>query len=222
MGYVMLFSAAFPLAPVLATLSTAIELRTHALKLLHGHQRPFAECIDDILTWDEVLGCLSFLAVVTNCAVLACTSRALEHEFFGTLGATTTNRFFLAIGLEHAIFLLRKLFDFAVPKMPLRLKKQQLEIEVERLRTIYQDGIEEGTKRAVRHRKLSRNLERMVSRDNSSNYEKGSDDDEPSDCEDAMPATPPPPHVSRGRAMSRRRSGMSKLRSGANKSCSVM
>ena len=189
----MLFSAAFPLAPLLAMLNASIELRTHALKLLHGHQRPLAERIDDILVWDEILDSLGFLAVVTNCALMALTSTALEHEAFGALGATPMRRLFLAVGIEHVVFLLRKLFDLLVPKVPLHLKKQQLEMEVARLAQIYTAGIEEGSKRAVRHRKLSRNLERLVSRGTSSYL--GETDGQNSDGEEERSGQPQPSHL---------------------------
>lgn len=55
MGYVVLFSAAFPLAGVCALANNLLEIRSDAFKLVHVHQRPFGQRVANIGTWQTAL-----------------------------------------------------------------------------------------------------------------------------------------------------------------------
>ena len=57
-GYVILFSAAYPLAGLCALLNNIIEIRGDAFKLCLVHKRPFGQRVGSIGTW-QVL-CVSF------------------------------------------------------------------------------------------------------------------------------------------------------------------
>lgn len=50
MGYVVLFSSAFPLAALCALLNNLLEIRSDAFKLVHVHQRPFGQRVANIGT----------------------------------------------------------------------------------------------------------------------------------------------------------------------------
>ena len=50
-GYVMLFSSAFPLAALCALINNLIEIRSDALKLCTGLQRPFGQRVESIGQW---------------------------------------------------------------------------------------------------------------------------------------------------------------------------
>lgn len=50
-GYVVLFSSAFPLAALCALVNNLIEIRSDALKLCTGLQRPFGQRVDSIGQW---------------------------------------------------------------------------------------------------------------------------------------------------------------------------
>lgn len=51
LGYVILFSSAFPLAAVFAMLNNLIEIRSDAFKLVYVCQRPFGQRVPNIGTW---------------------------------------------------------------------------------------------------------------------------------------------------------------------------
>jgi len=70
-GFVTLFVAAFPLAPLCALLNNMVELRLDAGKLIHSIRRPFAERCEDIGVWEQILTIISYCAVVTNAFVIA-------------------------------------------------------------------------------------------------------------------------------------------------------
>lgn len=50
-GYVVLFSSAFPLAAMCALINNIIEIRSDALKLCTGLQRPFGQRVEKIGQW---------------------------------------------------------------------------------------------------------------------------------------------------------------------------
>lgn len=50
-GYVVLFSSAFPLAALCALINNLIEIRSDALKLCTGLQRPFGQRVESIGQW---------------------------------------------------------------------------------------------------------------------------------------------------------------------------
>lgn len=51
LGYVILFSSAFPPAALCAMLNNLIEIRTDAFKLAYVCQRPFGQRVPNIGTW---------------------------------------------------------------------------------------------------------------------------------------------------------------------------
>ena len=65
-GFVTLFVAVFPLAPLLALLNNWVEIRLDAYKYTVTTRRPVAERAQDIGAWYAILELVSKLAVVTN------------------------------------------------------------------------------------------------------------------------------------------------------------
>lgn len=51
LGYVILFSSAFPSAAMCAMLNNLLEIRTDAFKLGYVCQRPFGQRVPNIGTW---------------------------------------------------------------------------------------------------------------------------------------------------------------------------
>ncbi|XP_049855202.1 anoctamin-4-like [Schistocerca gregaria] len=73
-GFVTLFVAAFPLAPLFALLNNIGEIRLDAYKMLTQARRPLAERVEDIGAWYGILQGLTYTAVVSNAFVIAYTS----------------------------------------------------------------------------------------------------------------------------------------------------
>lgn len=65
-GFVTLFVAVFPLAPLLALLNNWVEIRLDAYKYTVTTRRAVAERAQDIGAWYAILELVSKLAVVTN------------------------------------------------------------------------------------------------------------------------------------------------------------
>lgn len=73
-GFVTLFVAAFPLAPLFALLNNIAEIRLDAFKMVTQARRPLAERVEDIGAWYGILRIITYTAVVSNAFVIAYTS----------------------------------------------------------------------------------------------------------------------------------------------------
>lgn len=68
-GFVTLFVAAFPLAPLCALLNNIAEIRLDAYKMVTQARRPLAERVEDIGAWYGILRAITYAAVVSNVRV---------------------------------------------------------------------------------------------------------------------------------------------------------
>ncbi|XP_034032206.1 anoctamin-5-like isoform X1 [Thalassophryne amazonica] len=73
-GFITLFVASFPLAPLLALINNIIEIRVDAWKLTTQFRRPVAAKAHSIGAWQEILNGIAILSVVTNAFIVAFTS----------------------------------------------------------------------------------------------------------------------------------------------------
>ncbi|XP_008310269.1 anoctamin-5 isoform X1 [Cynoglossus semilaevis] len=73
-GFITLFVASFPLAPLLALINNIIEIRVDSWKLTTQFRRPVASKAHSIGAWEEILSGIAVLSVVTNAFIVAFTS----------------------------------------------------------------------------------------------------------------------------------------------------
>lgn len=69
-GFVTLFVASFPLAPLLALVNNILEIRVDAWKLTTQFRRMVPEKAQDIGAWQPIMQGIAILAVVTNVSSL--------------------------------------------------------------------------------------------------------------------------------------------------------
>lgn len=65
-GFITIFVAAFPLAPLFALLNNWVEIRLDAHKFVCEYRRPVAERTQNIGVWFSILEGLSHLSVIAN------------------------------------------------------------------------------------------------------------------------------------------------------------
>ena len=68
-GFVTIFVASFPLAPLFALLNNIVEIRLDAYKYVVTQRRPVAERAQDIGAWYSILDVVAKMAVITNVSV---------------------------------------------------------------------------------------------------------------------------------------------------------
>ncbi|XP_038291954.1 anoctamin-7 isoform X5 [Canis lupus familiaris] len=100
-GFVTIFVAACPLAPLFALLNNWVEVRLDARKLVCQQRRPVAQRAQDIGIWAHILAVIAHLAVVSNAFLLAFTSDFLPRTYYRWTHAHDL-RGFLNFTLAHA------------------------------------------------------------------------------------------------------------------------
>ncbi|XP_078583555.1 anoctamin-4-like isoform X6 [Branchiostoma floridae x Branchiostoma japonicum] len=78
-GFVTLFVAAFPLAPLFALINNILEIRLDAYKFVTQYRRPMAARAQDIGVWYNILDVLAKIAVVSNAFVIGYTSNFIPR-----------------------------------------------------------------------------------------------------------------------------------------------
>ncbi|KAJ6656874.1 hypothetical protein lerEdw1_003205 [Lerista edwardsae] len=81
-GFITIFVAAFPLAPLFALLNNWVEIRLDAQKFVCEYRRPVAERAQDIGVWFFLLDVLAQVSVVVNAFLIAFTSDFLPRLLY--------------------------------------------------------------------------------------------------------------------------------------------
>uniref|UniRef100_A0A8C2X4L2 Anoctamin n=1 Tax=Cyclopterus lumpus TaxID=8103 RepID=A0A8C2X4L2_CYCLU len=81
-GFITLFVASFPLAPLLALFNNILEIRVDAWKFTTQFRRPVASKARNIGAWQEILNAVAILSVVTNAFIIAFTSDMIPRMVF--------------------------------------------------------------------------------------------------------------------------------------------
>ncbi|NXT32915.1 ANO5 protein, partial [Pelecanoides urinatrix] len=81
-GFITLFVASFPLAPLLALMNNILEIRVDSWKLTTQYRRPVAAKAHSIGVWQEILNGMAILSVVTNAFIVAFTSDMIPRLVF--------------------------------------------------------------------------------------------------------------------------------------------
>ncbi|CAF4512927.1 unnamed protein product [Rotaria socialis] len=87
-GFVTLFVAAFPLAPLFALFNNIIEIRLDAWKFLSKYKRPIPFKAFDIGIWSDIISSISYFAVLTNGIVIAWTSEFIPKMAYRSIEST--------------------------------------------------------------------------------------------------------------------------------------
>lgn len=81
-GFITIFVAAFPLAPLFALLNNWVEIRLDAQKFVCETRRPVADRAQDIGVWFSIMDALAQLAVISNAFLIAFTSEFLPRLLY--------------------------------------------------------------------------------------------------------------------------------------------
>ncbi|XP_068561091.1 anoctamin-7 isoform X2 [Cebidichthys violaceus] len=82
-GFITVFVAACPLAPLFALINNWVEIRLDAQKFVTEYRRPVAERAQDIGIWFQILQFISHVAVLSNAFLIAFTSSFLPRLYYG-------------------------------------------------------------------------------------------------------------------------------------------
>ncbi|RWS14905.1 anoctamin-10-like protein [Dinothrombium tinctorium] len=116
-GYVFLFSAIFPLAPILALLNNLIEIHSDSFKLCYAYQRPHQRIASGINNaWLKAFEVLSLIAVVSNCGLTLISPLMSIIQDYYILN--DMQALFAVVIVEHLIFAVVLIINYLVPDLP--------------------------------------------------------------------------------------------------------
>ncbi|XP_041032704.1 anoctamin-7-like isoform X1 [Carcharodon carcharias] len=81
-GFITIFVAACPLAPLCALLNNWVEIRLDANKFVCEYRRPIVERAQGIGIWFRILEIITTIAVITNAFLIAFTSDFLPRQYY--------------------------------------------------------------------------------------------------------------------------------------------
>ncbi|KAF7657107.1 hypothetical protein LDENG_00031930 [Lucifuga dentata] len=81
-GFITIFVAACPLAPLFALVNNWVEIRLDAQKFVTEYRRPVAERAQDIGIWFSILQFITHVAVLSNAFLIAFTSSFLPRLYY--------------------------------------------------------------------------------------------------------------------------------------------
>ncbi|XP_034940351.1 anoctamin-8 isoform X2 [Chelonus insularis] len=125
LGYVCLFSSAFPLAAMAALLGNLLELRGDAFKLCFVLQRPFGRRVSSIGTWQNAMEAMGLVAILVNCALIGLSGQV--QRMFPEMSATQT--ILLIVALEHIMLGIRFIITCAIPDIPSWVATEMAKVE---------------------------------------------------------------------------------------------
>ncbi|EPQ02382.1 Anoctamin-7 [Myotis brandtii] len=192
-GFVTIFVAACPLAPLFALLNNWVEIRLDARKFVCERRRPVAERAQDVGIWFPILAGITHLAVISNhqggqrwrcqeviChdphtkSHISCRYRAFREDdghYSGTYWNLLAIRLAFVIVFEHVVFSIGRILDLLVPDIP-----ESVQIKVKREYYLAKQALAEN--------------EALLGTN-------GAKDDQPSASEESMGPQPRRPEASR-------------------------
>ncbi|CDQ89363.1 unnamed protein product [Oncorhynchus mykiss] len=127
-GYVVLFSSAFPLAAMWALINNIIEIRSDALKLCTGLQRPFGQRVESIGQWQTAMEAMGLIAIMVNCYLIGQCGQL--QRLFPWLSPEMV--IISIVVLEHFAILLKYVIHVAIPDIPGWVADEMAKLEYRR------------------------------------------------------------------------------------------
>ncbi|XP_033742824.1 anoctamin-4-like isoform X4 [Pecten maximus] len=127
-GFLMLFAASFPLAPLLALVTLLVDIRVDAKRMLWLNRRPIAYIRKDIGRWYSILDFVNSCGVISNGFLIAFTSNwGQQFEF--------SSKLWIVIIFEHMVFGLKFLLAYLIADVPrpIRLAMRREKFQVARI-----------------------------------------------------------------------------------------
>ncbi|KAJ3044118.1 Structural maintenance of chromosomes protein 6 [Rhizophlyctis rosea] len=148
-GFIVLFAAVFPIAPIFALLNNAFELRGTAFNLLEAYRRGVPLQAQDIGSWEFCFNFIARTCVSTNAFLIAFLSDDFYQRYLASLGDTEqyVARFAFVIVFHYAVYIV----SVALLKM---MWKEPRAIQLARRRRAYLErtGATEDPEEFASHR----------------------------------------------------------------------
>ncbi|XP_068197393.1 anoctamin-8 isoform X2 [Antennarius striatus] len=158
-GYVVLFSSAFPLAAMCALINNIIEIRSDALKLCTGLQRPFGQRVENIGQWQTAMEAMGLIAIIVNCYLIGQCGQL--QRLFPWLSPEMT--IISIVLLEHFAILLKYIIHVAIPDIPGWVAEEMAKLEYRRREAFkHEQQAQQHFQQQLRRRREEEELHRQA------------------------------------------------------------
>ncbi|KAM7400928.1 hypothetical protein PAMA_005224 [Pampus argenteus] len=159
-GYVVLFSSAFPLAAMCALINNIIEIRSDALKLCTGLQRPFGQRVENIGQWQTAMEAMGLIAIIVNCYLIGQCGQL--QRLFPWLSPEMT--IISIVLLEHFAILLKYIIHVAIPDIPGWVAEEMAKLEYRRREAFkkHEQQAQQYFQQQLRRRREEEELQRQA------------------------------------------------------------
>ncbi|XP_076001176.1 anoctamin-8-like isoform X2 [Genypterus blacodes] len=158
-GYVVLFSSAFPLAAMCALINNIIEIRSDALKLCTGLQRPFGQRVESIGQWQTAMEAMGLIAIIVNCYLIGQCGQL--QRLFPWLSPEMT--IISIVLLEHFAILLKYIIHVAIPDIPGWVAEEMAKLEYRRREAFkHEQQAQQHYQQQLRRRREEEELQRQA------------------------------------------------------------
>ncbi|XP_051990180.1 anoctamin-8-like [Xyrauchen texanus] len=179
-GYVVLFSSAFPLAAMCALINNIVEIRSDALKLCSGLQRPFGQRVENIGQWQTAMEAMGLIAIIVNCYLIGqCGQLKRLFPWLSPEMAIVS-----VVLLEHFVILLKYVIHIAIPDIPSWVADEMAKLEYQRREALkkhehlaqqHQQQQRRKNEEEEEHQKMAEELARQESEQDKSDPNGGED-----------------------------------------------
>ncbi|CAG8592715.1 9566_t:CDS:10 [Ambispora leptoticha] len=125
-GFIALFAAAFPLAPLCAWFHNIIEIHMDGYKYLKLKRRTISSLAQSIGMWDNIIYMISIFSVLTNASILAFHSNYMQSVFKKYAGNDDSFLLIIRLGFilifENIVFLVKFLLSYLISDAPTAVK----------------------------------------------------------------------------------------------------
>lgn len=155
-SFVACFSVVLPITPFLVLFNYLLSMRYDAYKLCRGRRRPLAQKTGGIGVWEHLLHIVAVIAVLTNCWLIAFTSKDFLWiaERIGQLGL-----FALVVLWEHVMLLIKYVMQNTISPLPNVVrdirKREQHRADKERYTTMRTKNLDRRGKTERAHKKIT-------------------------------------------------------------------
>lgn len=140
LSFVLLFGTTLPCSPILALISSWLQVRADAYKLTTAMQRPFpVKAKQGLGIWGDIVDTISVLSVYTNCGIISFLMEPLSHRGW-------RSQWLAFLSFSTGALVLRRVIEAHMPeedgelKMIIKRQERQMEV-VHGLQAHYMDSL---------------------------------------------------------------------------------
>jgi hypothetical protein len=112
-GYILLFGASFPLAPIVLVVYLMLYIRIKSWSLTHIYKRPYPYKFPGSMMWLDILTILVYLGAASNLAIALFTANVLDFD-------SSRTKWEVYLILEHILIIFMIFLQYAISSTPFR------------------------------------------------------------------------------------------------------